>query len=125
MSRTHRGVRLSSEHCSKISAGLHGRKHTEEAKKNMSGVRKNGRYVHPLGYVSLFCPTHPFANSQGHVMEHRLIMEEAIGRILSPQEAVHHINGIANDNRRENLMLFSSRGKHLQYHMHNEIKERP
>ena len=47
--------------------------------------------------------------------EHRLIVEQAVGRELLRQEKVHHINGIKNDNRIENLMLFQSQKEHSNY----------
>lgn len=37
---------------------------------------------------------------------HRLVMEEMIGRPLLTDETVHHINGVRNDNRPENLELW-------------------
>jgi hypothetical protein len=42
-----------------------------------------------------------------YVYEHRVFMEEYIGRPLRPEESVHHINGVRDDNRLENLELWS------------------
>ena len=68
------------------------------------------------GYIAVFLPSHPYANKEGYVMEHRLVMEEHIGRYLKKGEEVHHINRKRDDNRIENLALLSTK-EHQSLHL--------
>ncbi len=72
---------------------------------------KGGRNIGSDGYVMVYCPEHPNSIGGNYVAEHRLVMEKKIGRYLSSNEIVHHLNGIRDDNRTENLEIVD-RSKH-------------
>lgn len=76
---------------------------------------KGGVKIDKDGYVYTYKPDHPCANSQGYVLQHRLVLEEYLGRYLDPDEISHHCNEIRNDNRIENLDL-AIRIEHARIH---------
>jgi|SRR5437868_9633497 len=59
------------------------------------------------GYKSLRNPNHPNAAKDGYVFEHVVIMSQFLKRPLKKGETVHHKNGFKDDNRIQNLELWS------------------
>jgi len=69
---------------------------------------KGGRRKNRVGYILVYAPDHPNALKHGYILEHRLVMSQHLGRPLRPDENVHHINGTKDDNRIENLELWTT-----------------
>ena len=78
---------------------------------------KGGRIKRKDGYILAPAYGHPKAHPNNNkYLEHRLVMEKYLGRYLEPTEIVHHLNGIRDDNRIENLSLMSSKKTHGRIH---------
>lgn len=117
---------------SESNLGKHKRKGfhlSEETKRKLSDAQKGRFHIitqygghkkkRSDGYIAVYCPNHPLANKDGYVMEHILVMEEAIGRYITREEVVHHKNHKRNDNRLDNLELMT-----FQEHARLHLKER-
>lgn len=67
------------------------------------------------------------SKNNGQIKEHRANMAIKLNRPLKEWEIVHHINGIRNDNRIENLEIFSKLEKYNKHHCcgirENEVVE--
>lgn len=68
--------------------------------------RRAHRTSNAEGYVLVWAPDEPGTSARGYIMEHRLVMQRQLGRALLPGENVHHLNGVKDDNRPENLELW-------------------
>jgi HNH endonuclease len=67
--------------------------------------RSGNRSFTREGVVRVYEPEHPNAQANGHVLEHRLVMADVLGRQLLEDEIVHHRNGVRHDNDPQNLQL--------------------
>jgi hypothetical protein len=82
-----------------------------------NGRRPLGWRKELAGYILIRAPEdHPHARNDGSIYEHRLVMEQHLGRYLTAGEVVHHINGVRDDNKIENLQLRRSRKEHGHGH---------
>jgi len=69
---------------------------------------KGGFYYSEDGYKML-------GTGNAKEAEHRRVMEGFLGRKLAPDEVVHHMNKIRDDNRIENLQVMT-RAEHMNLH---------
>ena len=119
------GTKLSEEHCKRISEVHTGKKLSDVTKIKIS-QKHTGMYkvvtefgghkkTRSDGYIAVYIPTHPHASRCGYVMEHILVMERDLGRLLDIGEVVHHKNGQRADNEIDNLQLMTA-SKHMSMH---------
>ena len=80
---------------------------------------KGGRIEDKNGYILVYSPGHPMARAprKKYVFEHRLVMSQKLGRLLLPNEVVHHIDGNRKNNHPDNLILFQTNADHLRHEL--------
>jgi hypothetical protein len=108
--KKHKGKTLSAETKAKMSASKKGRRKRTDYE--FGGHEKK----RTDGYIRVYVPDHPNCSADGFVMKHILVVERNIGRYLTKDECVHHINRIRDDNRLENLKLMTKK-EHMSMHM--------
>ena len=88
-----------------------------------SGNFKGYRRRTTKGYIACYCPDHPMATKNGLVMEHRVVMEKHLGIYIPEGFSVHHINGVKDDNKIENLALMT-KSAHSALHNSRDGKQK-
>lgn len=68
------------------------------------------------GYRCAYAPDHSRCHPNGYVYEHILIAEKQLGRSLSGNEVVHHIDGNKLNNSPDNLTVLASQAEHIRLH---------
>lgn len=82
---------------------------------------KGGKKIRKDGYV-LVCVPDNYPNpsdisSSGtkYALEHRVVMELHIGRYLTKQEVVHHVDENPSNNDISNLRLYATQAEHIRF----------
>ena len=66
-------------------------------------------------YMFIVVDGHDMADSRGRILEHRFVISEHLGRPLSDEEVVHHIDGNGLNNDLSNLKLMTN-AEHRRIH---------
>lgn len=81
---------------------------------------RGGRRKRADGYIGILTPNHPKADSGGYVPEHILVCEKTLGKPLPEGWIVHHLNGIRDDNRPENLVPMPKGAHNKQFDLYQK-----
>ena len=129
MSAARMGHEVTDETKAKIGAALRGRVKERQPRKPRPSRAVSGKPISgpgsphwktgmslSHGRMLVRLPNHPNANRKGYVRRAQIVMEQTLGRGLTLDEVVHHIDGDPLNDGPENLQLFPSTADHSRYH---------
>jgi hypothetical protein len=117
--------RTGKPHTAEVRAQIAATKQANPRRGALAPTWKGGRHL-SNGYVmvalSALSPEEqarfaPMASKSSRIPEHRLVVARQIGRPLTRDEHVHHINGVKDDNRPTNLEYHPSNSSHQMKHV--------
>ena len=85
--------------------------------------KRHKSYDTKEGYTQVYAPKHSEARKNGYAPLHRIKASKKLGRPLSSDEIVHHIDGNKKNNRKSNLQVIS-RSEHYKIHHNNNKREK-
>lgn len=88
-----------------------------------NSYRWNGGRKMNRGYVEIYMPDHHLTDAKGYVREHCYVWEEHNQMQIPDGWHVHHLNGVKDDNRPENLVAMPN-GTHALEHGREPYKAR-
>jgi hypothetical protein len=82
-----------------------------------------GHRINPprKSYRTVRKPDHPRASTNGHVLEHILIAEKALGKPLQPKVVIHHFNEDKTNN--DDLVICQNQDYHFLLHQRKKALE--
>lgn len=78
---------------------------------------KGGRVASSGGYVLLRAPDHPRSSNNGYVLEHVVIAEQVLGKLLPAKACVHHADEKPTNNEKNNLVICQDAAYHRLLHL--------
>ena len=100
--------------CLKVEAGVKSQLKLQH-QKEIQGFNWRGGKVDAKGYTLVWNPAHPYSRADGYIFEHRLVMEDKLGRYLKSWEIPHHKDEVKNNNHPDNLRLMT-KAEHVRLH---------
>lgn len=74
------------------------------------------KYINRFGYVLVYCGKSSNGRKDKYMLEHRMVVEQMLGRELDDKELVHHIDGDKTNNSPSNLYVCRDMPHHREIH---------